>query len=189
MTILPPPGDLPPPPPYNPPPLSGGALADPPLLYQKPLPPEQPLPPEGRDERGRFAAGNPGKPPGTRNRTTIAIEALMEGQWDALTKTAIAQALRGDTGALRLILDRIAPVRRGSAVEIPEFPKLETVADVPKAHAALVAAVAAGLLSADEAAPISGLLTAYITAVDIIDTAAEVAEIKKLLEEAGASKR
>lgn len=120
MAILPPPGGLPPPPPLKPPPPPAGASFDPPLLFEKPLPPEQPLPPASRDERGRFAVGNPGKPPGTRHRTTIAIEALMEGQWDALSKTAIAQALRGDTGALRLILDRIAPVRRGSAVEISE---------------------------------------------------------------------
>jgi hypothetical protein len=36
------------------------------------------------------------------------MESLMEGQWEGLTKTAVALALRGDTTALRLCLDRIA---------------------------------------------------------------------------------
>jgi hypothetical protein len=117
------------------------------------------------------------------------MEALLEGQWEGLTKTAVALALRGDSTALRLCFDRIAPVRRGSHIEIPDFPKLESPADVPKAHAAILSAVAAGHLTAEEAKSLSDLLTAYINAVDIVDTAAEVAEIKRLQEESRAQKR
>jgi hypothetical protein len=184
---------LPPPPPYSmpPPPPAGGApgtLAPPPEAPLLPpptpiLPPPQPLP-EGRDAQGRFAPGNPGKPPGTRHRTTIAIEALLEGQWEGLTKTAVALALRGDATALRLCFDRIAPQRRGTSIEIPHFPKVESAADVPRALAALIAAVAAGHLTADEAKPLSDMFTAYVNAVDIVDTAAEVAEIKRMQQEA-----
>jgi hypothetical protein len=140
--------------------------------------------PTGRDAQGRFAPGNPGKQPGTRHRVTIAIEALMEGQWETLSKTAVAMALRGDTAAMRLCMERIAPQRRGTTVEIPDFPEIKSAADVPKALAALIAAVAAGLLSANEAKPLADLFTAYTTAVDVIDTAAEVAEIKRMQEEA-----
>jgi hypothetical protein len=155
----------------------------PPLLHTLPLPEPQPVP-EGRDAKGRFAPGNPGKLPGTRHRVTVAMENLMEGQWEGLTKTAVALALRGDTTALRLCLDRIAPIRRGGHVEIPDFPVLASPADVPKAHAAILSAVAAGYLSADEAKPLSDLLTAYVTAFDTVDTAAEVAEIKRMQQEA-----
>jgi hypothetical protein len=154
-----------------------------PLLPPTPiLPQPQPLP-EWRTPDGRFAPGNPGKQPGTRHRVTVAMENLMEGQWEGLTKTAVALALRGDTTALRLCLDRIAPVRRGGHIEIPDFPKIESPADVPKAHAAILSSVAAGQLTAEEAKPLSDLLAAYITAFDIIDTAAEVAELKQLLED------
>jgi hypothetical protein len=59
---------------------------------------------------------------------------------------------------------------------------------VPKAHAAILSAVAAGRLTAEEAKPLSDLLTAYINAVDIVDTAAEVAEIKRMQEEARAQR-
>lgn len=177
---LPPGGGAPtfPPCPVPPPPT----LISAPMLHALPLPPAQPL--ECRDAKGRFAPGSPGRPPGTRNRTTLAMEAMMEGQWEALTKTAIQMALRGDSTALKLCIDRLAPIRRGSSVTIPDFPAVAAIADVPKAQAALLAAVAAGHLSADEATPLSALLAAYVTAVDVVDTAAEVAEIKKLQEEA-----
>ncbi|MFK4522184.1 hypothetical protein ABIF90_000165 [Bradyrhizobium japonicum] len=194
MTIPSPSGDRPLPPPPCPVPLppdgratdalaQSQALLGPPLLHTLPLPAPQPLL-DGRDAKGRFAAGNPGKQPGTRHRVTVAMENLMEGQWEGLTKTAIALALRGDTTALRLCLDRIAPVRRGGHIEIPNFPALESPADVPKAHAVILSAVAAGYLTADEAKPLSDMLTAYITAFDIVDTAAEVAEIKRMQQEA-----
>jgi hypothetical protein len=181
----------PPPPSYDPPPAppSGAASLSAPLIPPTPvLPAPQPLP-EGRNAKGQFAPGNPGKAPGTRHRTTIAIEALLEGQWEGLTKTAVALALRGDTVALRLCFDRIAPQRRGTSIEIPDFPKVESAADVPRALAALIAAVAAGLLTADEAKPLSEMFTAYVNAVDIVDTAAEVAEIKRMQQEAHAPRR
>ena len=202
IPLPPPPGDPPipppPPPPYDPPPevRAPEPLAPPspdtmlaPLLPPTPvLPPPQPLP-DWRDAAGRFTHGNPGRPVGTRHRVTVAIEAMLEGQWDGLSKTAIAMALRGDVTALRLCLDRIAPARRGTHVEIPDFPAVASVADVPKALAALIAAIAAGHLTADEAKPLSDMLTAYTHAVDIVDTAGEVAEIKRMQEEARASGR
>src|SRR5665213_424747 len=168
----PPPGGerpiLPPPPPYDPPAApTGAAPLGAPLTPPTPvlLPPPQVLP-DGRDAKGRFAVGNAGKQPGTRHRTTIAIEALLEGQWEGLSKTAVALALRGDTTALRLCFDRIAPPRRGTSIEIPDFPKVESAADVPRALAALIAAVAAGHLTADEAKPLSEMFNAYVNAVD-----------------------
>jgi hypothetical protein len=117
------------------------------------------------------------------------MEALLEGQWSGLTKTAIAMALRGDSTALRLCFDRLAPQRRGAAFEIPDFPAIKSAADVPQALAALIAAVAAGYLTADEAKPLSEMFSAYVNAVDIVDTAAEVAEIKRMQQEANARPR
>jgi hypothetical protein len=43
--------------------------------------------------------------------------------------------------------DRIAPVRRGSHIEIPDFSKIASPADDPKAHAAILSAVAADHLT------------------------------------------
>src|SRR5262249_49446834 len=63
--------------------------------------------------RGRpFKPGNAGRPKGARNRTTVAAEALLDGQAEALTRKAIERALGGDILALRICLDRILPARR-----------------------------------------------------------------------------
>ena len=52
-------------------------------------------------------SGNPdGRPRGSRNATTLALEALLDGQATALTQKAIDLALTGDMAALRLCLLR-----------------------------------------------------------------------------------
>jgi hypothetical protein len=125
-----------------------------------------------------------GRPPGAKNRATIILQALFEGSAAELGAAVLVNAIkRGDTAAARLVLERIYPVRRGAPVEVPGFPAVDAAADVPRALAALVAAVTAGHLTADEAKPLAELLSAYVAAVDIVDTAAEVAELKQLLED------
>ena len=66
-----------------------------------------------KKQRGRpfqkGQSGNPrGKPKGLRSKMTLAIEALFEGEAEALTRKAIEKALGGDIVALR---PRIAPGR------------------------------------------------------------------------------
>jgi len=61
----------------------------------------------GRNTVGQFSAGNTGRPKGSRNTATIAIEGLLQGQAEALTQTAVKKALEGDSVALRLPIDHI----------------------------------------------------------------------------------
>lgn len=71
-------------------------------------------------------SGNPaGRPKGARHKTTVAVEALLAGQAEGLTQKAIELALAGDTVALRLCLDRLAPPRRTPSVDV-ELPPLES---------------------------------------------------------------
>ncbi|WP_233999345.1 DUF5681 domain-containing protein, partial [Erythrobacter sp. HI0063] len=57
----------------------------------------------GRKQDGTFKpgqSGNPaGRPVGARHATTLAVEALLEGEHEKLTRTAIDKALEGDTTA------------------------------------------------------------------------------------------
>ena len=58
-----------------------------------------------RFEEGQ--SGNPaGRPKGARNRTTLAMQALLEGEAESLTRKAIEMAQEGDPVALRMCLDR-----------------------------------------------------------------------------------
>src|SRR5215204_1457866 len=102
--------------------------------------------------RGKpFQPGNPGKPKGARHRTTLACDALLDGEAENITRKAIEMALSGDGPAMRLCMERIAPPRRDRPVSF-ELPVLETAADAKAAAAAVVRAVADGDLTPSEAA-------------------------------------
>ena len=133
----------------------------------------------GRKTDGTFAAGNTlgGKPKGARHKTTLAIEALLEGQHEALTQKAISMALAGDTVALRLCLDRIAPARKDSAVSI-ELPTVRTAAEAVEASATVLAAVAAGEVTPDEAGRVMAVLTAHRSILETGDLEARIAALE-----------
>jgi hypothetical protein len=120
-------------------------------------------------------SGNPsGRPKGARNKATLALETLLDGQAEALTQKAIKLALGGDMMALRMCLDRILPARKDRPVSI-EMPTINTAEDAKSASAALLAAVAAGSLTPSEAAEIGKLVDGYVRAV-------ETTEVLKRLE-------
>ena len=111
-------------------------------------------------------SGNPaGRPKGARNKTTMAIEALLEGEAEELTRKAIAMAKEGDGPALRMCLDRLAPPRKDSPVCF-DLPAIKSVADAVEASSALLSAVAVGDVTPDEAARIMTLLTSHKVLVE-----------------------
>jgi len=126
-----------------------------------------------RNQRGRpFVKGQSGcpagKPKGARHRTTLAAEALLDGEAEVLTRKAIELALAGDSPALRLCLDRILPPRRERPVRFA-LPLLEGAGDAVAAMAAITAAVAAGEISPGEATELSRLVQGYVVALEARD--------------------
>jgi hypothetical protein len=114
-------------------------------------------------------SGNPsGRPKGARNKATLAMEILLDGETDRLARKAVEMALAGDTTALRLCLERIMPARKDRPVTFA-LPKLETPADAVTATAALVDAVASGDITPGEAAELSKLVEGFIRAVEVHD--------------------
>ena len=107
----------------------------------------------------------------------------MAGEAETITRRAIELAKLGDTTALRLVLERIAPVRRGRPVVISNFPDVQSLADVPKAHAALLAAVANGELTSEEAGPLAAMLNAFTGSLDAAALAARLDDLEKRLAE------
>jgi len=126
-------------------------------------------------------SGNPsGRPQGSRNKATLAVEALLEGQADQLTQAAIDKALEGDSTALKLCLDRIAPVRKGRPVPL-DLPEITDARSLAEAGAVVGNALAAGELSSDEAAGV-------LTTLDGIKRLYETSELEQriaALEQSG----
>lgn len=130
--------------------------------------------------RGRpFQAGNPGKPKGSRHKATLAVEALLEGEAETLTRKAIEKAKEGDMTALRLCLDRIAPPRKDRTVAFT-LPDLATPADILKASGAILGGVGAGELTPSEGAELSKLLDGYRSALTTVDLEARIAKLENL---------
>ncbi len=130
----------------------------------------------------RFAkgqSGNPaGKPKGTRNRTTLAIEELLDGEGEAIARKAVELAKKGDTVALQLVLERVAPVRRGRPVCF-SFPDIEKAGDVSAALGGILSAMAQGDLTPDEAATIAGIVEAKRKAIETVEIEARLVALEK----------
>ena len=133
----------------------------------------------GRPFQKGQSGNQDGRPKGSRNATTLALETLLDGQAQALTQKAIDVALTGDIPALRLCLDRILPPRKDSPV-VFDLPEMKTLNDAVPAMGALVKAVGQGDLTPTEAAELTKMVQAF---AKIIETA-ELEERVQKLEEA-----
>jgi hypothetical protein len=110
----------------------------------------------------------------------MAVEALLAGEAEALTRKAIEAALDGDITALRLCLERISPARREPLVQF-DAPPLKTADDVPGAIAAVLEAVASGDLTPGEASTLAGVIDRFRGAYEL----AELERRLSALEEKG----
>lgn len=131
----------------------------------------------GRNTDGTFGPGNPGKPQGARHKATQAALALLDGQAEALTQKAVETALAGDTAALRLCLERIAPPRKDAPVTFA-LPAMTTAADAAKGAAAVLAAVATGDLTPTEGAHVMGLIETYRRTLETTELEARLAALE-----------
>jgi hypothetical protein len=125
-------------------------------------------------------SGNPnGRPRGSRNATTLALETLLDGQATALTQKAIDLALTGDLAALRICLDRILPPRKDRPLTF-DFPAIANAAEAATTMSAILAAVASGEITPTEASEIGKLVDSYVRAVEATELAARIERLEKM---------
>lgn len=132
----------------------------------------------GRNTDGTFGHGNAGRPKGARNRKTMAIEALLGGQAEALTQVAIEKALDGDSVALRLCMERIAPPPKDNPVCFALKP-MKGALDASEAAASVLTAVSEGELTPIEGTRVMGLVDSYRRTLELT----EVEQRLKALED------
>ena len=123
-------------------------------------------------------SGNPrGRPKGARHKTTLAIESLLEGDAEAITRKAIEKALEGDMTAIRLCLDRLAPPVKDRPAPF-KIPKMEKAADAATVASAIVEAVAVGELTPCEAGDVMKILDIYTRTLQAADIEARVEQLE-----------
>ena len=131
----------------------------------------------GRNTAGKFTTGNSGRPRGSRNKATLAIESLLQGQAEALTQTAVKQALEGDSVALRLCMERIAPAPKDQPVSF-NLPKMSNALDASEAAGRVLEAVSEGDLTPIEATRVMGLIDSYRRTLELTDIETRIAALE-----------
>ena len=135
----------------------------------------------GRFEKG--VSGNPaGRPAGSRNAATLACEALLEGQAEALTQKAVDLALAGDTVALKICIDRIYPARKDRPVTFA-LPPITSARDAADAMSSVMNAVAAGQLTPADASELSKVVACTVKSFEAAEYADSLARIDQLTDE------
>jgi hypothetical protein len=122
-------------------------------------------------------SGNPkGRPKGSRNKATIIIGALREGEPEALARMLVEKALAGDPAALRICMKRLWAPKRGRRVEF-DLPELSGGA--AQASQAILRACAAGSLSPREATDVMGLIATHFRTLKLTALEATPAELER----------
>ena len=122
----------------------------------------------GRNTAGQFAPGNNGRPKGSRNKASLAIESLLQGQTEALTQTAVTKALDGDSVALRLCMERIAPAPKDQPVSF-SLPEMKNALDASEAAGSVLTAVSDGELTPIQATLVMGLIDSYRRTLELTE--------------------
>ncbi len=124
-------------------------------------------------------SGNPGgRPKGALNKATLASQALLDGEAEALTRKAVELAKEGHPGALRLCLERLLPPRKDRPITFA-LPRLEGVEDLPQALKTILGAVAQGEITPGEGQTLTAMVEAYRKGLEMTDHEDRITALEK----------
>ena len=122
-------------------------------------------------------SGNPlGRPAGAKNRTTMMVQALFDGEAELLIRKVIELAKAGDMQALRVCIDRLCPPLKAHAAPIElEIPETENISEIANAF---IRAAANGRLPPDIASQLVGAVGTLARVVEIDELKARLAALE-----------
>jgi hypothetical protein len=132
------------------------------------VPPDKTAPKQLRGfQKGQ--SGNPaGRPQGSRTKSTLFAEAILENDRDGIMDAVVNAAKNGDPTAMRLCVERLVPLRKGRPV-VFDLPPVKTAADIAGAVGELARAMAAGELTVEEASAASSVIEMQRRAIETSD--------------------
>jgi len=120
--------------------------------------------------------GGPGRPRGTRSRINLLLDELAADNAREILAKVVEAAREGDRKAQEIVLKRVWSVPRGRPVEV-DLPEIDDPADLVAAHAAVVAAVTAREITAEEASDVTAVLEGQRRAFELLDQQARVEQL------------
>ena len=113
-----------------------------------------------------FASGNPGRRPGSKNRTSAISAALSQDEIHQLIRKAYELAMGGDVPMLKFLLARSLP--RDRLINI-DLPPINSADDAVEALARITRAMSEEEITPSEAESLAALIDSSTRAIDIAD--------------------
>ena len=114
-------------------------------------------------------SGNPsGRPQGSRNKATLIAEQLIDGQAEELVKMCISMAKKGDTTAMKIMMNRLIPPRRDRSIQLA-LPDVKTPKDVLNVIGTVIKSIGDGKLDADQAKTLAGILEVQRKSIETVE--------------------
>jgi hypothetical protein len=144
---------------------------------------------KSKRNNGKFAKGTSGnlsgRPPGSRNKATLLMEELLEGEAEQLTRKVIELGKAGNIHALQLCLDRLTPPCRDRLVYF-ELPPMRSVDDISLGVTSIIAAVSEGKVTPQEGEVLSRILAEHANALQTRDIERRMEAVEAKLKQATA---
>ena len=129
--------------------------------------------------RGRpFQPGNPGRPPGSKNKVTRTLEQLAEGQAERVLQKVTKQALAGDVPSQKIFLDRVYPPPKGRPINV-RIPPINGPQDALSAIAAIFNEIREGQFTPDEISALSLVIGRFIQILELQDHERRIAALEQ----------
>jgi hypothetical protein len=130
-----------------------------------------------------FKPGNKaghGRPQGSRNSATIALQALLDSEGEQVTRKCIELALAGDSTAMRLVIERLLPPTKERHLNL-SLPRVEVPQDVTAATSAVLEAVASGAITPSEGQAVQSLIESQRKSIETLALEARLAAIEQAI--------
>jgi hypothetical protein len=108
----------------------------------------------------------------------------MDADAEPVILALIKAAKGGDVAAIRLVLERVAPLPRNRPVQFAAMPAIETAADLGEAMGAILQAAADGELTPDEAMSIASLIETRRRTIETLELEQRIVTLEQNREAA-----
>jgi hypothetical protein len=136
---------------------------------------------------GRWTPGQSGnlsgRPVGSGNLTYKHFHSLLLEKGEEVVAAVLAAAIRGDSIAQRLVMDRILPRRVCNPIRDVTLPPLRIAGDAALALGEITAAVLDGRITADEAASLASIVEVFIKVAASLDHERRIVELEERAKE------
>jgi hypothetical protein len=123
--------------------------------------------------------GGPGRAAGSRNKATLALDAIGDEAAKEILGRLTESAKGGDIRAAEIILARVWPVRKGRPVTTLDIPPMVTPGDIVMALGAITNAMAAGEITPEEGASVASVLEVKRRSIETADLMARIEALEK----------